>query len=71
MKLPLHLRAHSICITALLISVSNLLSAAPIEDYVPLYAGTQLAFYPVNTAPGHISVQPYLFYIQQYGTYEF
>jgi hypothetical protein len=39
-------------------------------EMLPLYAGTQLAFYPVNAAPGHISVQPFLSYVQKRGIYE-
>lgn len=39
------------------------------EEHAPLYAGTLLAFYPNNAAPGRISVQPYLFQTRQYGMY--
>jgi hypothetical protein len=45
------------------------LQASSVEGYEPLYAGTQLAFYPTNAAPGHIAVQPYFFYTHRYGTY--
>lgn len=33
-------------------------------SFEPLYAGTLLAYYPTNMPPGHISVQPYLYYTQ-------
>lgn len=39
------------------------------ETYTPLYAGTQLAFFPTNAAPGHFAVQPFLFYIHNNGAY--
>lgn len=47
----------------------SLLNAHDTQDYTPLYAGTQLAFYPTNAAPGHLAVQPYLFYIHRNGAY--
>ena len=53
-------------IDALFASSSNIPSS---EEYIPLYAGTQLAFYPTNAAPGYLAVQPYLFYIDHYGKY--
>ena len=43
--------------------------AVPSEEYDPIYAGTQLAFYPTNASPGHIAVQPYFSYVRQYGLY--
>lgn len=39
------------------------------EDFVPLYAGTQLAFYSTNVAPGYLSVQPFIFGFQKQGFY--
>ncbi len=32
------------------------------DEYLPLYAGTLLAFYPSNAAPGYLSIQPYIFF---------
>lgn len=69
MKPPLRTNKHSFFLTALLLSTTTLLQADTEEGYQPLYAGTQLAFYPINTAPGHLSVQPYLTYLCNYGTY--
>jgi hypothetical protein len=39
------------------------------EPYEPLYAGTLLQFYGENIPPGHISVEPYVYALRQYGTY--
>lgn len=38
-------------------------------SYDPLYAGTLLAIYPKNAAPGYLSIQPYIFGTKTYGTY--
>jgi len=38
--------------------------------YDPLYAGTLLSIYADNAAPGHMSVQPYIFYTRENGIYE-
>lgn len=54
----------------LILSISFLYSEESTNtEYTPLYAGTQLAFYPSNASPGHIAVQPYFSYIHRYGTY--
>lgn len=47
----------------------HLLSDEP-SDIVPLYAGTQLAFYSTNSAPGYLSVQPYIFGVRKNGVYD-
>ncbi|MBY0529773.1 MAG: hypothetical protein K2P51_06240 [Rhabdochlamydiaceae bacterium] len=39
------------------------------EPFEPLYAGTLLQFYGENIPPGHISVEPYVYVLRQYGTY--
>lgn len=51
-----------------LIPTHLLLSDGEIENR-PWYAGTLLAFYPTNAAPGHLSIQPYLFATNKYGIY--
>lgn len=40
------------------------------DGYEPLYAGTLLAFYSENAAPGHLSFQPYIFAGRNYGDYD-
>jgi hypothetical protein len=37
--------------------------------YEPLYAGTQLAFYPYNAEPGRLSFQPFIIYLNNTGFY--
>src|SRR3569832_2475322 len=49
--------------------LTSSLKAEKEETYTPLYAGTQLAFFPTNSAPGHLAVQPFLFYIHNNGAY--
>lgn len=39
------------------------------DEFVPLYTGTQLAFYSTNVAPGHFSVQPFIFAVRKNGFY--
>lgn len=39
------------------------------NNYDPLYAGTLLAIYPKNTAPGYVSIEPFLFFTSRYGDY--
>lgn len=54
----------------LLTLVSTALLSSELDNELePLYAGTQLAFYPTNAAPGHLAVQPYFFYTHLHGTY--
>lgn len=36
---------------------------------MPIYAGTQLAFYPNNVPPGYCSIQPFVFGTIEYGSY--
>ncbi len=38
-------------------------------NYEPLYAGTLLAYYATNIPPGHISVQPYIYYTRTNAIY--
>jgi hypothetical protein len=54
---------------AFLVGTAGALHADSTEGYIPLYAGTQLAFFANNAAPGHISVQPFLAYIRGRGVY--
>src|SRR3569832_1683573 len=49
--------------------LTSSLKAENEETYTPLYAGTQLAYFPTNSAPGHLAVQPFLFYIHNNGAY--
>lgn len=56
-------------LVVLLISRQELLSDES-SDIVPLYAGTQLAFYSTNSAPGDLSVQPYIFGVRKNGVYD-
>lgn len=53
---------------SLLLLFSKLNSEHPPQNG-PLFAGTQLAFYSTNAAPGDFAVQPYLFSIYNYGAY--
>jgi hypothetical protein len=53
----------------LFMAFCRMLNADQVEEYEPLYAGTQLAFYPLNAAPGHLSVQPFLFFSRSSGLY--
>lgn len=39
------------------------------DEYTPIFAGTQLAFYAENIPPAHISVNPYFTYLNRYGQY--
>ncbi|MBS0615709.1 MAG: transporter [Verrucomicrobia bacterium] len=39
------------------------------NNFEPLYAGTLLAFFPQNIPPGHISVQPYIYYTRTNALY--
>lgn len=54
----------------LLILLPVTLFAETTEEFLPLYAGTLLSFYPTNVAPGHISIQPFVFITNVYGSYE-
>src|SRR3569832_2481855 len=49
--------------------LTSSLKAENEETYTPLYAGTQLAIFPTNSAPGHLAVQPFLYYIHNNGAY--
>ncbi len=52
-----------------LVSLLGTLSSGEKASYEPLYAGTQLAFYSTNAAPGYLAVQPYVFVIHNSGIY--
>ena len=39
------------------------------SEHDPMYAGTLLAFFPQNAAPGRLSVEPYIFATKKYGFY--
>lgn len=55
-------------LVVLLVSLVSLHVEAD-EAYEPLYAGTLLQFYGENIPPGHLSVEPYVYALRQYGTY--
>jgi hypothetical protein len=52
-----------------LILATSLRAEKTTSEHNPMYAGTLLAFYPQNAAPGRLSVEPYLFAIKKYGFY--
>lgn len=39
------------------------------EGIDPLYAGTQLAYYPINGSPGHVSINPFITYSSSHASY--
>ena len=55
------------------IALSALIFSAVYADskvgYDPYYAGTQLAAYPLNSSPGHFSINPFVAYITSNGSY--
>lgn len=61
------------CFSAALIltfSLQNFLHADNSNEYIPLYAGTMLAFYSQNIDPGRLAVQGYLFKTRLPGIYD-
>lgn len=60
-------------IFALILSVfclQNCLYSDNTDTYIPLYAGTILAFFPENVDPGCLFVQPYLYVTKKPGFYD-
>ncbi len=49
--------------------LQSLFSAEDRVNYEPLYAGSLLAFFPNNIPPGHLSIQPYIYYTRTNAIY--